>query len=228
MKLLGLPHADGTVVFGTDVKEFQNNLDMFNECSELWHLSTNFDKTKMMIFGTLQDQRFNFNPGGQKFCIYTDFRYLGVICSRNRLFHQTKKHNVEQARNAMHVPFETGRWDDIPLNERRCKQCTTDDIGNEYHYFFTCDFLRVTENFIGNRIFMLSQIYATLGSFLPQPMKQRSLNHQKLLPLLRKSLLCTLFFQMIETNYVPIYMSINYIFLVIQGQYPVTDYISKT
>ena len=24
-------------------------------------------------------------------------------------------------------------------NERKCKMCTTDDIGDEYHYFFTCD-----------------------------------------------------------------------------------------
>ena len=46
------------------------------------------------------------------------------------------------------LPVETGRWDDIPLNERNCKICTTDDIGDEYHYLFTCDFLRVTENCI--------------------------------------------------------------------------------
>ena len=38
--------------FGTDEKEFQNNLDMFYEYSELWHLSINFDKTKIIIFGT--------------------------------------------------------------------------------------------------------------------------------------------------------------------------------
>ena len=46
------------------------------------------------------------------------------------------------------LPVETGRWDDIPLNERKCKICTEDDIGDEYHYLFTCDFLRVTENCI--------------------------------------------------------------------------------
>ena len=42
-------------------------------------------------------------------------------------------------------PVETGRWDDIPLNEQKCNICTTDDIGDEYNYLFTCDFLRVTE-----------------------------------------------------------------------------------
>ena len=46
------------------------------------------------------------------------------------------------------LPVETGRCDNIPLNERKCKICTTDDIGDEYHYWFTCDFLRVTENCI--------------------------------------------------------------------------------
>ena len=72
---------------------------------------------------------------------------------------------------------------------------------------------------------MLSQIYASIGSFLPQPMKQRSLNYQNLLQLLWKSFLCRLFFQMIGINYVPIYMKINHIFFVIKGQVPVTDYI---
>ena len=46
-------------------------------------------------------------------------------------------------------------------------------------------FLRVTENNIIS-IFMLSQICASIGSFLPQPMKQRSLNYQNLLQLLLK------------------------------------------
>ena len=40
-----LLYADDTVVFGTDEKEFQNNLDMFHEYSQIWHLSITFDKT---------------------------------------------------------------------------------------------------------------------------------------------------------------------------------------
>ena len=116
LKLLVLLYADDTVVFGTDEKEFQNNLDMFYEYSELWHLSVNFDKTKIMIFGTRQDQRFNFKLGGHKIDICTDFKYLGVIFSRNRHFHQTKKHNVEQARKAMHVLFKRIRNLDIPID----------------------------------------------------------------------------------------------------------------
>ena len=46
------------------------------------------------------------------------------------------------------LPVETGRLGDIPLNEKKRKICTTDDIGDEYHYLYTYDFLRVTENCI--------------------------------------------------------------------------------
>ena len=59
-----------------------------------------------MIFGTRQDQRFNFNIGGHTIYICTGFKYLGVIFRRNSHFHQTKKHNNEQARKAMHVLFK--------------------------------------------------------------------------------------------------------------------------
>ena len=89
---------------------------MLYEYSELWHKSINFDKTKIMFFGTRQDRSFNFNLGGHRIDICTDFKYLGVIFSRNRHFHQTKKHNVEHARKAMYVLFKRIRNLDIPID----------------------------------------------------------------------------------------------------------------
>ena len=113
-----LLYADDTVcLFGTDEKEIQNNLDMFYEYSELWYLSIDFNKTKIMIFSTRQGHGLIFfYLGGQKIDICTDFKYLGVIFVRNRYFHQTKKHNVEQARKAMHVHFKRIRNLNIPVN----------------------------------------------------------------------------------------------------------------
>ena len=111
-----LLYADDTVVFGTDEMKFPNNLDMFDEYSELWHLSINFNKTKIMSFGPRQDQHSNFNLGGHKIDICTEFKYLGVIFSRNRHFHKTKKHNVEQDRKAIHVLFKYIRNLDIPID----------------------------------------------------------------------------------------------------------------
>ena len=71
-----LLYADDTVVFGTVKKDFQNNLNMFYEYSELWHLSINFDKTKVMIFDTRQEQRFEFSLGGHNIGICTGFKHL--------------------------------------------------------------------------------------------------------------------------------------------------------
>ena len=42
--------------------------------------------------------------------------WVGVSFSRNRHFHQTKKHNVEQARKAMHVHVKRICNLDIPID----------------------------------------------------------------------------------------------------------------
>ena len=62
--------------------------------------------------------------------------------------------------------------------------CTTDDIGDEYHYLFTCDFFKSDKKLYLKSYFYVSQIYARIGSFLPQPIMQRSLNYQFVLQLL--------------------------------------------
>ena len=37
-------------------------------------------------------------------------------------------------------PVETGRRDDTPLNVRKWNVCTTNDVGDEYHYLFHVTF----------------------------------------------------------------------------------------
>ena len=115
------------------------------------------------------------------------------------------------------------------LNEGKCKICTTDDIGNKYHYLFICDFFRSDRKLYLKPYFYVKPNIRKYREFiLPQPMKQRSSNYQNLLQLLLKSFLCRLFFQMIEINYVPIYMKITHIFFDIKGQFPVMVYIPNT
>ena len=78
-------YVDDTFVFGTDEKDFRNNLDML-DYKELCHLTINFDKTKIISFATGQDQHIYFYLGGPfVLTLYT----LGVICYRNSHFHQT-------------------------------------------------------------------------------------------------------------------------------------------
>ena len=40
------------MLFGTDETGFQNNLNAFYEYSDMWRLDINYDKTKILIFGT--------------------------------------------------------------------------------------------------------------------------------------------------------------------------------
>ena len=46
------------------------------------------------------------------------------------------------------LPVKTGRWDNIQLNGPKCQICPTDDIGDEYHYLFTCYFFKSDRNYI--------------------------------------------------------------------------------
>ena len=36
-------------------------------------------------------------------------------------------------------PIETCRWENIPLEERKCNLCEKSDIGDEFHYLFVCN-----------------------------------------------------------------------------------------
>ena len=75
-------NADDTVIFGTGENQFQANLDLFFEYATTWKLDINYDKTKIMIFGTRNDDRFEFKLGTHAISICKEFKYLGVIFSK--------------------------------------------------------------------------------------------------------------------------------------------------
>ena len=37
------------------------------------------------------------------------------------------------------LPVETGRWENTPLEDRKCILCSKYDIGDEFYYLFLCD-----------------------------------------------------------------------------------------
>ena len=96
-------YADDTVIFGTDEVSFQNNLNAFFEYLQIWKLDINFDKTKILVFGTCNDDRFNFKLGENTIAVCNDFKYLGVVFTKSRSFHKAREHNVDQARKALHL-----------------------------------------------------------------------------------------------------------------------------
>ena len=54
----------------------------------------------------------------------------------NYLINLSKKHysSLLKFRLSNHrLPIETGHWENIPLDERKCNLCPKNDIGNEFH-----------------------------------------------------------------------------------------------
>ncbi|MCU7801540.1 MAG: hypothetical protein KZQ70_15755, partial [gamma proteobacterium symbiont of Lucinoma myriamae] len=92
------------------------NLNAFFEYSKIWKLDVNFSKTKVLIFGTRNDDRFDFKLGENKITICKDFKYLGITFTKSRSFCKAIKHNVDQAKKAMHLLFKRIRNLHLPID----------------------------------------------------------------------------------------------------------------
>jgi len=40
------------------------------------------------------------------------------------------------------LPVETGRWHNVSRADRLCHLCDSADIGDEFHYIMSCDYLK--------------------------------------------------------------------------------------
>ena len=98
LKLFVLLYADDTVVFGTDTISFQEKLNYFYEYTKIWKLKINYNKTKIMIFGIRNVDQFEFRLGDSVISKCNEFKYLGVIFSKNRSIYKAMRHNVDQAK----------------------------------------------------------------------------------------------------------------------------------
>ena len=56
------------------------------------------------------------------------------------------------------LPIETGRWSNIPRNQRICHLCET-EIGDEYHYIMKCAFLTTVVNYMSHPFIQYVQIH---------------------------------------------------------------------
>ena len=116
LKVFVLLYADDTVIFGTDPDSFQNNLNVFYEYCKLWKLNINYKKTKIMIFGRRNYNGLEFKLGEHTIMICDEFKYLGVVFSKNRSFYKAIKHNIDHAKKAMHLLYKRIRNLNIPLD----------------------------------------------------------------------------------------------------------------
>ena len=69
-----------------------------------------------MIFGRRNTDDLEFNLGDNIISICNEFKYLGVVFSKNHNFFKAIKHNVEQAKKAMHLLYKRIRNLHIPFD----------------------------------------------------------------------------------------------------------------
>ena len=103
----------------------------------------NPNSTKNLIVQTLKDQHIqNWNSKlqesnkGRNYSIYKE-----DIIMEYYLKNSFKSIYVPilRFRTANHkLPVEKGRWENIPYEDRKCQACDKNEIGDEFHYLFTC------------------------------------------------------------------------------------------
>ena len=97
-------YADDTIILSDDPKEFQDILTAFHEFCKLWKLDINTNKTKITIFGDYsRNQRLSFKINGKEIEIVKEFKYLGVLFSKNGRFVQHTKNVSNIACKAMYL-----------------------------------------------------------------------------------------------------------------------------
>ena len=102
MKILVILFADDTVIFGTTEADLQYSLDLFQNYCEHKKLTVNVSKTKIVIFSNSKmhkDVQFKFQS--KPIEIVDEYKYLGILFTKNGLFTLAKEHIAEQANKAM-------------------------------------------------------------------------------------------------------------------------------
>ena len=109
MKLLVLLYADDTVIFADSVQNLQTCIDALSNYCNVWKLSVNVEKTKVLIFAKRRPRNLNFTYENRVLEIVDLFKYLGVTFNRNGSFKEHIRVISNQARKAMFGILRKGR-----------------------------------------------------------------------------------------------------------------------
>ena len=97
--------------------------------------------------------------------------------------------SVEEA--CTQYPIETGRWKNVTIQNRICPLCNNVDIGDEFHYIFTCTFFKNLRNrFLPSFCQSKPNIYKLLKLF----------NSKKAAILRRLSIFCSLIMNVFKSS----------------------------
>ena len=108
-------YADDTVLFAESKSKIQDLLNCYINYCELWKLSINPDKTKIVIFGKNYNKP-NIKIRENSLEIVTNFIYLGITFSKNGRFLNCLKNNIEKARLAFFSLMNRCKDRHIPID----------------------------------------------------------------------------------------------------------------
>jgi len=63
------------------------------------------------------------------------------------------------------LPVETGRWHNVSRADRLCHLCDSADIGDEFHYIMSCNYLKQERENIYRVIAVIMSILLNLMSY---------------------------------------------------------------
>ena len=113
--ILLLLYADDTAIVAENEIALQHSLDhFFKFCKDL-KLCINYAKTKVLIFGVRNKERFNFHIDNNTIEIVDTFKNLGVILSSSRSFLKPRMHVIQQARKALFLLYKRIRHFNLSL-----------------------------------------------------------------------------------------------------------------
>lgn len=103
MRLYCMLYADDTVVLAENEADMQSALNAVKDYCDLWHLSVNVSKTKVVIFSKGKIRKTpTFIFGSQNIQVVDDYTYLGIIFNYNNKFNKAMAKQVNQARGALY------------------------------------------------------------------------------------------------------------------------------
>jgi len=98
IQIVVLLYADDTVIFSESLECMQKALDIFQEYCNLWKLSVNSSKTKVIVFSKRKGrQTYVAKLNGAELEIVDSPSYLGIIFKYNRNCFDARKKLVEQS-----------------------------------------------------------------------------------------------------------------------------------
>lgn len=115
-KLVILLYADDTAIISDSPENLKKCHDDFVIYCKTWKLNINYDKTKIVIFGSRKIDKHVFKMEENNIEIVKSYKYLGVVMSNNGSFLNARKCVYEKANKSMHLLYKRINNLNLPLD----------------------------------------------------------------------------------------------------------------